>query len=360
METMEPIGTIKATETIEPDVKIYHDNFVDETINLKKYLMSIKGLCDEYDKRRPPLQNQIKYIESIKDEFFMTLDIHFFIVWEISRRFSEEEMLRHRKYYQKELMPFFQLSPYNKRVYDKPLGYAGDYVMMIYLYEDGYEGDSTFAKLIHRYSMHVPAARANHNRKDFYKMYINNSFIRSKTPRITSIASGPAVEIIEFLNDSPFSNAAKITCLDFEKKALEYVKKVVDEMELTRRTKYKINYINANIINMLRKKYYDVLDEDQDLIYSSGLIDYFNDHTALKMIEALFNKLKKNGILIVGNVSTGNQHRAFTEILGEWYINHRSEGDMLRLAEKINGEKNVQIEYEKETKMNIFMIITKL
>lgn len=338
---------------------IYSSDFLKETQEIKEFLNQLKNKSDQFDAKNPDISEQITFIQEQQKSIFPVLDKHFFNIWSIAEEFSEEELQRHRRFYQQELVPLFEVSPYNKRVYDKPLGYAGDYVLMLYLYEDGYEGDSTYAKFIHRYSMHVPAARANHNRKDFYKAQINNILEKNAEAQITSIACGPAIEILEALKENPLTKQAAFTCLDFEERALRHVRNEVAALEKEQGEKFNINFIHGNVQNLLRFEKLDVLFPEQDLIYSSGLIDYFSDRIAAKMIEVLFKKLKPGGKLIVGNVSADNRHRAYTELLGEWFINHRTEKDMLTLTERIKENKIIEIACEAETKMNIFLIITK-
>jgi chemotaxis methyl-accepting protein methylase len=123
--------------------------------------------------------------------------------------------------------------------------------------------------------------------------------------------------------------------------------------------KYNVNVVNADVRDLLKFERINSMLEDQDLIYSSGLIDYFSDKISAKMIELLFKKLKKGGALIVGNVSKEDTSMAYTEFLGEWVLNRRSEEEMLRLADKITGDKEMRIEKEQETGMNLFMTITK-
>ncbi|MDI6731477.1 MAG: class I SAM-dependent methyltransferase [Candidatus Margulisbacteria bacterium] len=340
--------------------EIYNYEFVDETQKIRSVLDRIKSTCEEFDRISPNLDQQIDFINKHKENVFSVLDEHFLKIWQLSQDFSEEEMQRHRKLYQNVLIPYFEVSPYNKRVYDKPLGYAGDYVLMIYLYENGYEGDSTYAKLIHRYSMHVPEARANHNRKDFYKKRIIDAIKDKSCPRIASIASGPAIEIVEVLSEIPAAQNAIFTLLDFEPLALKYVKEQVDRLAKEKDVKFNIQYINANIKNLLRPEKVESLLDQQDMIYSSGLIDYFSDKIAARIIEVFYLRLKPGARLILGNVSAQSRHRAFTEILGEWFINYRTEDVMIKLTEKINDVKNLEITHEEETKMNIFLTIHKL
>lgn len=339
---------------------IYNKEFIEETQRFESLLAGIKQRFDLFDKANHGQSEQIAFIEENRAEIFGELNDHFAKIWEIAQDFSKEELQRHQRYYQKALVPLLEVSPYNKRVYDKPLGYAGDYVMMLYLYEDRYEGDSTYAKLIHRYSLSLPAARANHNRKDFYKKHINDILAKADAPRIASVACGPAVEIIEALNENDKAKDAIFTCIDFEQLALNYIKEQVLLMEQKKATNFYISYLKANIHNLLRYDQLEALLDDQDLIYSSGLIDYCGDKIAAKLLEVLYKKLNPGGCLIVGNVSSEAQHRAYTELLGEWYINYRNEDDMIGLTGRIKDEgKKVEIRHEEETKMNIFLIISK-
>jgi len=341
-------------------VKNIKKTFEKETSDLKSMLSEIKELCNGFDKTNPEGELITSFVERLLKKYSNKIDIHFFNIFESIKTFSEEEYSEHQKYYQKELVPFFRISPYNKRVYEKPLGYPGDYIMMLYLYDNGYEGDTTFAKFIHRYSMNVPTAKANHNRRLFYKSQIEKTISKIDAPKITSIACGPAVEVIEALKNTNGANKASFICLDFEKRALEHVSNEIKKLEDTNSTKYNVKFINADVRDLLKIEKINGLFEDQDLIYSSGLIDYFSDKISSKMIGLLFKKLKRGGMLIVGNVSEGDKFIAYTEFLGGWELNRRSKDTMLKLAEKITEDKEVTIELEKETGMNLFMSIRKV
>lgn len=334
--------------------------FLEETVKFKKVLTDLKKISDQFDKNIvTDNKEQIRFIEEIANKYFTLFDAYFFKIWDIYLTLPKDKQKIHQKYLQDELVPFFILSPYNRRVYEKPLGYAGDYIMMKYIYENQLEGETTFAKIIHKYSMRIPTAIANRNRKNFYKSQIANVFKTIKKPRITSIASGPAIEIVEFLRESNFSDIGEFICLDFEKEALDYVSTQIENLEKTTNKIYKIKFINSDIMSFIKNKDIQQYIANQDLIYSSGLIDYFSDKVAYLIIKNLFGLLNNNGLLIVGNVSDKDNFRAYTELLGEWYIIHRSEKEMSTLAEKLPNA-SFSIEYEKETQNNIFLIIRKL
>ncbi|MCX5749125.1 MAG: hypothetical protein NTZ10_02640 [Candidatus Saganbacteria bacterium] len=337
---------------------ILDQNFVDDTLKLKSLLLPVKQKFDAFDKTSPTIQQQIYLIEKNKDGIFKNIDNLFANIWEIYNNLPLEAAKEHQKYFQEELVKLFDVSPYNKRVYEKPLGYAGDYITMLYLYDNGYEGDTTYGKFIHRYSMRVPTAIANRNRKDFYKEHINNILKIKPDAKIASIASGPAIELIEILKENPLAEKAVFSCLDFENQSLEYVKNQVYIAEGKTGKKFRVNYINSDIRTLLKSGKIDRVLDNQNLIYCSGLIDYFNNKIASKMIEVLFGKINEGDELVIGNVSDKDSFIAYTEILGEWYIYRRSKEDMLKLTENLIN-KSIEIEFEKETQMNIFLVIKK-
>jgi hypothetical protein len=69
----------------------------------------------------------------------------------------------------------------------------------------------------------------------------------------------------------------------------------------------------------------------QDLVYSIGLIDYFDDRMVVKMLDFIFGVLAPGGRVILGNFHPRNQTRALMDYLLEWRLIHRTEADMDRL-----------------------------
>ena len=57
-------------------------------------------------------------------------------------------------------------------------------------------------------------------------------------------------------------------------------------------------------------------------------------------------------------MATGDSHRAYTELLGEWFVNHRSEEDMKRIADGLGSAYSYRIEFEPITQKNIFLTIS--
>jgi hypothetical protein len=331
--------------------------FVNETQKTKAYLVEIKKEFDSFDEKANEA-NPLDYLELRGKEIFGRLNEMFINLGKIAESFSEDEYRIHQLYIQKELYNLIGTTPFNRHIYEKPLGYPGDFVMMNYLYEDGYVGDSTYEKLIHRYSCSLPISRANINRKGFFKNQIKETLNRlGNAAQIASVACGPAKELIEVIREETNLSGVRFTFFDFEPLALEQIKKDINGYK--RNQNIYVSYVNENILTILKQKQAEDKIKKQDLIYAAGLIDYMNDKISARFIATMYALLNKGGKLIVGNVSSGNEFKAYTEMLGEWWINYRNENEMLKLTHYIDESAKITVEYERETRMNVFLIIEK-
>ena len=71
----------------------------------------------------------------------------------------------------------------------------------------------------------------------------------------------------------------------------------------------------------------------------------------------LYNRLAPGGSLVVGNFHLRNPSRAFMEYWADWTLWYRNEGELLRLADTLQGAKS-RIEFE-ESGCQIFLHIIK-
>lgn len=70
--------------------------------------------------------------------------------------------------------------------------------------------------------------------------------------------------------------------------------------------------------------------EDQDRVYSIGLIDYFHDALVVKLMDLAHDMLRPGGRVILGNFHRRNPAREFSNHVLEWRLIHRTEEDMNR------------------------------
>lgn len=343
---------------MENSLNIINNEFRLQTDLIIEYLMGLKEKLDSFDNTTIIKEKRIEYINNIKNEIYPILDKHFEKIWDIAKDFSKEEYKVHQKYYQGKLLPLLSTAPLNKRIYEKPLGYPGDFIMMNYYYDDNYEGKSTYEMLLHRYTLELPLARAHINRKRYFKEKMKGIFNKNKEEvRIASFGCGPAIEVIEFIKENKLPSKGVFTFVDAEPKALEQIKDKLSE--LTTSNKFEVKYLPLNIIGLIKKsENYNAL-KGQDFIYAAGLFDYFDNRVAKKMLNALYSLLANNGTLIIVNVCKDHKHKAYMEILGQWYLHLRDKKEMLTLANEIEDSAIKKIEIDEETGKNLYLVINK-
>jgi cyclopropane fatty-acyl-phospholipid synthase-like methyltransferase len=96
-----------------------------------------------------------------------------------------------------------------------------------------------------------------------------------------------------------------------------------------------------------------------DLVWSAGLFDYFKDKHFTFLIRKYINCLAENGEMVISNFSTKNPTNRLMEVLSDWYLNLRTDSDLLRIALDANANKEL-ISIEKEQlNINLFLKIQK-
>ncbi len=202
----------------------------------------------------------------------------------------------------------------------KPLGYAGDYQMIDYIYTHKVSDKKNCRKWdLYFHRQHAPIAVRN--RKEYFKQTMAEIVLRHQGElELLNVANGPARDLAE-LYAGLNSAKLKTTCIDMDAQAIEYAK------EMTAGYEDSIEFIHRNIFKFTPEKKFDV-------IWSAGLFDYFDDKTFVFILNRFLGWLKEGGEIIIGNFSDHNPSRAYMELFGEWFLNHRSESHLIELAKK--------------------------
>lgn len=357
------IGTITKTDDnriMQPISLQIGRDFKKEVEEIKQYIIELKGLCDEFDKNNPSQEARDSFVDEKKEEAFDRIMKHFSKAWQKIIKLDKSSYTLYRKYYQNNLLPFFGYPEINAHIYNKPLGYAGDFITMNYIYDynDKYLGESSFEKLINRLTCSIPISRSNLKRRVYLKETIKEALKeKGEEVKITSIASGPARELLDLLESGEITRNIYFNCFDFEEKVFEYIKSRIRSMEGNGPIK-NLKLIRGNIVDLIRKK--DTRDkmQGQDLIYAFGIYDYLSDLLATKLTRALFDCLNQNGKLIICNSSSvKTDQRAYYEFLGEWEMIYRTNDELLKFSDGIPA-KNVSLKDDKDD-CYLYMIIEK-
>jgi len=189
-------------------------------------------------------KDRINFIKAEEKEIFGKLDMYFNNTWEIARNFTEEEYDFHQKYSRRMLWPLLR-DPVetNRLVCEKPLGYAGDFIIMNYIYDfhNKYLGSSSYEKLINFYTCNIPISTSVVKRKDFFKKKILEVLGSRRFPNVLSVGSGPTRELLELVREAKIVKPLYFDCLDFEKKALEYIQTELQKIESENKLVFIVN-----------------------------------------------------------------------------------------------------------------------
>lgn len=206
--------------------------------------------------------------------------------------------------------------PFTRRCRQKPRGYAGDAVMLDYIYRGLSQADqvaeSREGREIFRFTgAGAGSAAAVRERRVLLAKEITAAAGRVRRPRILSLACGHLREA-ELL-DAVAPDVEEIVALDQDAESL---REITDS-----RYSISVRPVQAGIISLLKGS----LDLGTfDLIYSAGLYDYLQASTSAALTTALAKLLRPGGRLFLGNFLTGFATRGYMECFMEWQLISRS------------------------------------
>lgn len=285
--------------------------------------------------------NTTKNLTEYKSNFFNLIDT---ISEEIDNS-SDQEYLKEKFF---NLCSGIECSLMHNRTRKKPCGYAGDYLLLDWIYtkktaETG--AGKFFDELFHSYE----AAISVRNRKEYLKKKCCE-LLKEKGQRIDvlDLGCGSCRDVREIYQS--LSNAHKIHfhCVDSDPRAVEYAKNLLDgKIE-----KYSIEIRVANAFRLKTNKKYD-------LIWSAGMFDYLEKRVAVILLKKIWRNLKENGRIIFGNFSPQNPTRKGMELVGRWYLIHRTASDLIKICRETELPfSEIEVESEEEG-INLFCILKK-
>jgi len=252
---------------------------------------------------------------------------------------------------QQELVPYLLMSNFLNRSYTKPRGYAGDFLTIANIYDDKAIGNGRTGEMLDRFALESSLAKAVKNRRKLLTEEILNTIAAAngKPVHVTIFACGPARELFDVYEQLEDPSLLKATLIDIDPQALSYVSDKTEAFSTP--LPMELHQENLVYLALGRRK---LNLPPQDLIYSIGLIDYFNDQLVVKLSDYAHQLLKPGGRVIFGNFHPQNTQKAFMDHLLDWKLIHRNEADMDRLFETSAFKKGAEsIRFEAE-QVNMF------
>ena len=229
---------------------------------------------------------------------------------------------------QRELLPYLLLSRTAERMYAKPRGSMGDYLTVKWIYENEPEGVGRIGPLLDRCFLDLPMLKAVRNQPKLIVNEIRKAIEMKKESRlrITCLGCGLAEEIFDVFMELHDPSCLSATLIDIDFQALASVSERLDKMKLAGHVKMH----NANLVYLATNRQEPDVS-GQDLVYSTGITNYFDDKIVVSLTNYIHTILGPGGRVLLSNFHTENPNRAFMKYVLNWDIFHRTEDDMHRL-----------------------------
>lgn len=247
-----------------------------------------------------------------------------------------------KEYTESRLTPELLGAPLWRQAYTKPSGFPGDYQVMDYIYQGNPCGDTLFGQVAH--GLGVLIGQFVVKRKDLVHQAIAE--VAANQPEgagrtvIASLGSGPAREIAEFLQSGAGgTRPLTFVLVDQDSNALRYAGRNIAEALEARRggPPVKIDLRHLSILRLLREVDPSTLIPEPDMIYSAGLFDYFGDRTCRVLSARLYDVLRPDGLLLLGNMKAGTDMIWPLEMIADWSLTYRTAENILTWADGLQG-----------------------
>jgi hypothetical protein len=254
-----------------------------------------------------------------------------------------------RSFATRELLPLLYSSPMYRRAYEKPLGYAGDYQLMLYYFAERFSGETLYDRFLHFTGQNYPNSQAIVARERLTREAVQSVIARGKPTRVVSLACGPAIELRRLLQEiDEIKEPLELILIDQDEQTMHYCHDAVSREIVARHRErqglIELNCLQLSIRQILRpkddteKRFIARVLKDVDLIYSVGLFDYLPATVARALTKKLYTMLTPGGRLLIGNFRECPVSTWLGEYVLAWHLVYRTPETMLGLTTRLSPE----------------------
>lgn len=255
------------------------------------------------------------------------------------------------------LRPLFMGAPVWKRSWDKPLGYPGDYRIMLYAY-DSHEyvpAPTLYDAVVHAYLAHTLGACIRG------RMHLTMGHIRDRLREVEATADAPCEMLnlgcgaarelpLLFAETDEFAGKhVNIHLVEQDSHALQHAIELALPASAPYQGRVNVQGLNVSFKDVLRAGTLAESYGPQDVIYSLGLIDYFPLSMGKRMARDLYDRLKPGGVLTWCNVATCRETCYWPlEFITDWTLYYRNEAEMREMFDLPGAEITLELEDSKQ------------
>ncbi|MCC6535935.1 MAG: class I SAM-dependent methyltransferase [Bryobacterales bacterium] len=226
-------------------------------------------------------------------------------------------------------LPVAHEHPFAARCYQKPRGYAGDAVMLDFIYRHPanralVEQATPRGRALMAATLTTPAPRAVRNRCRLLADEIDAVCLRNPRAEILSIACGHLREA-EHSAALAERNLGRFVALDQDPDSLALVRHDYCATLGVQTTPGSVKTVIARGARDLGKF---------DFIYAAGLYDYLSDRVGARLLGSMFAMLKPGGKVWIANFAPNIADVGFMEAVMDWWLIYRDAAGMRAMADE--------------------------
>jgi hypothetical protein len=221
--------------------------------------------------------------------------------------------------------------PFTFRAFGKPRGYAGDAVLLDFMYaaEDSsmpaeWETATVLGRQICHYtSTRAQGSQAARSRRRVIIDTLNRCAVRTAELSVLSLACGHLREA-RYVPALRQGRLGRFLAVDQDEESLAVVSRELRP--------WGVVPLAASVRKILRG---EVVLSGFGLVYAAGLYDYLAEPVAQQLCERLLGMLGPGGRFLIANVMPTCTSAGYMEAYMDWWLVYRTETQMLRLAETL-------------------------
>jgi extracellular factor (EF) 3-hydroxypalmitic acid methyl ester biosynthesis protein len=220
--------------------------------------------------------------------------------------------------------------PFTHRSFQKPRGYAGDAVMIDYVY--GYaklNGTSSLGRAVMECTTNTATAKAVRCRREIFARSVDETAARRPLPRILALACG-------HLREAYLSTAVcdrrigEYIALDQDPESLAVVDQTFGRQG--------VRIVRASVLDLPTSDLAHAPRGAGGGFDAAGLYDYLWQGAAKELTACAFNMLDPGGRLVIANVMPSIPDAGYMEAIMDWWLIYRTADQLAAVADSIPGD----------------------